>query len=264
MQSSLSELPKFLPSVVCLAVLAAFSTGAPAQQLLITADTETQGAGGNQLEMAYNRERTRTAGESERLRSFDLIYTYGLAETLDVYASVNHSRLRAEDSHASGSGNTAIGAKWRFFEDEASGASLAVQSEIALPVSSRREDDGLGAGRTSGSLIFILSQDLPFGSVHFNAGVGRERYRHDDHATLRSFSVSPIWDISEQWKVAFDMGVDLSRSGGNTARSKFTEITAVYTPTEAIEMSLAYIRTTDDEHPRSKTHGVAAGMTWWF
>jgi len=264
MQGLLSRLAKFLLSTVHLTVLAAFSAGAPAQQLLITSDTETQGTGGNQLEVAYNRERTRTAGESERRRSFDLTYTYGLAETLDVYASAKHSRLRAEDGHASGFGNTAIGAKWRFFENEASGVSLAVESEIALPVSSRREDDGLGAGRTSGSLTFVLSQNLSFGSVHFNAGVGRERYRHEHNATLRSFSVAPIWEISEQWKLALDMGVDLSRSGGNTERSKFTEITAIYAPTKDIELSIAYLRTTDDEHPRSKTRGVAAGMTWWF
>ena len=255
---------RFFSAALSFTALAVFSPGASAQQLLITTDTGTQGAGGNQLEVAYHRERTRTDGETERLRAFDVTYTYGLTETLDAYAGVTHARLRVEGDRASGFGNTTIGVKWRFFENEASGTSLAINPEIALPVGSQRERDGLGTGRASGSLTLVLSQELPFGSLHFNAGVGRERYRHDDDATIRSFSVAPIWEISERWKVAFDMGVDLSRSGGGTVRSKFAEITAVYAPGKDYELSIAFTRTTDDEHPRSRTNAVAAGVIWWF
>jgi hypothetical protein len=244
--------------------LAAFSADASAQQLLITTDTGTQGAGGNQLEVAYHRERARTDGETGRLHAFDLTYTHGLTETVDVYAGMTHARLRVEGERASGLGNTTIGAKWRFFENEASGTSLAINPEIALPVGSQREREGLGTGRASGSLTLVFSQDLPFGSLHFNAGVGRERYRHDEDATIRSFSVAPVWEISERWKLAFDMGVDLSRSGGDTVRSKFAEITAVYAPGKDYELSIAFTRTTDDEHPRSRANTVAAGVSWWF
>jgi hypothetical protein len=267
-----------LISSALLAVFAAFSTPSSALQPLITDDTGTQGAGGNQLEVSFNRERTRTdgedgeRGETERVRSIPVVYTYGVTETLDVYAGVEHARIRFRgpegNDRASGFANTVIGAKWRFFENEASGTSLAIKPEVALPVSSQREEDGLGTGRTSGSLTFILSQDLPFGSVHFNAGVGRDRFRHSEDnpsaASIRHFSVAPVWDISEQWKLALDVGIDRERSDGHTVRSKYGEIGAIYAPSENLEFAFGIIRASDDEHPKSKTHGLTLGLTWRF
>jgi hypothetical protein len=267
--------PKWLLSATALlAVFAAFSTPSSALQPLITDDTGTQGAGGNQLEVSFNREHTRTDGENgergvtERVRSVPVVYTYGVTETLDVYAGVEHARIRLqgpeEKDRASGFANTVIGAKWRFFENEASGTSLAIKPEVALSVSSRREEDGLGTGRTSGSLTFILSQDLPFGSVHFNAGVGRDRFRHSEEnpsVSIRHFSVAPVWDISEQWKLVLDVGIDRERSDGHTVRSRYGEIGAIYAPSENLEFAFGLIRATDDEHRKSKTHGLTLGLT---
>jgi hypothetical protein len=277
MKIQIFDIPQFFPAATLCAALAAFPASASAQLLLTTTDTGTQGAGGNQLEVAYTQDRTRTGKgeekETERVRALDVAYTYGLTETLDIYAGVSHVRWRLkgfdEDGerfkeHASGFSNTVIGAKWRFFDNEASGTSLAIVPEIALPVSSQREEDGLGVGRTSGSLTLALSQSLPFGSLNFNAGIGRERFRHEDSATIRSFSVAPIWEISERWKLEFDTGIDLIRSGGNTERSKFAEIAVAYAPIKDIEVSIAFTRTTNDERPRSKSNAVAAGLTWWF
>jgi hypothetical protein len=223
------------------------------------------GSGGHQIELSYSRDRTRVDGETERVNTVSTTYTYGLTETIDLFAGIDHLRIRVPDDRARGFGNTVIGAKWRFFENEATGTSLAVSSEVAIPVSSRREEDGLGTGKTSGGLNLILSQEVPFGSVNFNAGVGRERFRHsDDNATIRNFSVAPVWDVSEQWKLALDVGIDLSRSGGHTERSKFVEVGAIYTPTEGLDLAIGYIRTTNDESPKAKTHGVTVGLTWAF
>jgi hypothetical protein len=277
MQGIPFDFKRLLSSTALLAVLAAFSTPSSALQPLITDDTGTQGAGGNQLEVSFNRERTRTDGEegergtTERVRSVPVVYTYGVTETLDVYAGVEHARIRTRNAEekdgASGFANTVIGAKWRFFENEASGTSLAIKPEVALPVSSQREEDGLGTGRTSGSLTFILSQDLPFGSVHFNAGAGRDRHRHPDenhNASIRHFSVAPVWDVSEQWKLALDVGVDRERSDGHTVRTKYGEIGAIYAPSENLEFAFGIIRASDDDHQKSKTHGLTFGLTWRF
>ncbi|MDR3299449.1 MAG: transporter [Candidatus Accumulibacter sp.] len=250
-----------------------------ALQPLITDDAGTLGGGSSQLEVSFNRDRTRSDGETERARAVPVTYSYGLTETVDIYAGIEHLRVRNPDDRVSGFGNTTIGAKWRFFENEASGTSLAIKPEVAIPVSSRREDDGLGTGKISGSLTFILSQELPFGSIHFNAGIGRDRFRHlhvdleDDeeegedarhHASTRHFSVAPVWEVSEQWQLALDVGIDRSRSGGHTERSKYAEIGAIYTPHKDVDLALGFIRTTDDEHPKSTTHGVTVGLTWRF
>jgi hypothetical protein len=265
MQITLFKPKRFLSSTALLAAFSAFSTSSLALQPLITDDTGTQGAGGNQLEFSYNRDRTKVDGETERVRSVPVVYTYGVIDTLDVYVGVEHLSIRVPGDHASGFGNTVVGAKWRFFENEASGTSLAIKPEIALPVGSSREEDGLGTGKTSGSLTFILSQDLPFGSVHFNAGVGRDRFRNsDDNASIRHFSVAPVWDISEQWKLALDVGIDRERSGGHTVRSRYAEIGAIYAPSDDLELAFGIIRATDDEHPKARTHALTFGLTWRF
>jgi hypothetical protein len=264
-------------STILLAVLAAFSTPSLALQPLITDDTGTGGAGSNSLEISYNRDRTRigkgiedgepTPAETERGYSVPVVYTRGLTDTLDVYAQIEHVRLRPaeHEGRASGFGNTVIGAKWRFFENEDSGTSLAVKPEVLIPVSAQREEDGLGNGKTSGGLTFILSQDVPFGSVHFNAGVGRDRFRNsEDNASTRHFSVAPVWNVSEQWTLALDVGIDQERSDGHTVRSKYAEIGAIYAPSEEIELAFGLIRTTDNDHPKSKTNGLTLGLTWHF
>lgn len=256
-------------SAVLFFVLAAFSSPSSALQPLITDDTGTQGAGGNQLEVSYSRDRTRAGGDTERVLSAPVVYTYGLADIVDVFASVAYSRIRSDipGGDASGMGNTVLGAKWRLFENEESGTSLAIKPEIAIPVSSQRENDGLGTGKTSGNLTFILSQDVPFGSVHFNAGVGRDRFRHSEEnptTNYRRVSVAPVWDVSEQWKLALDLGTESARADGQTVRSKFAEVGAIYSPTKDIDLALGLIRTTDDESPKSRTHGVTAGLTWRF
>lgn len=258
-----------------LAMLAAFSTPSFAQ--LVTDDTGTQGTGGNELEISYGRDRTKAGGDTERAHSVSAAYTYGVTDTVDVSVGIPYSRIRSrfhdEDDNgdefiahdrARGFGNTVLGAKWRFFENEESGTSLAIAPEFSIPVSSRRENEGLGTGKTSGSLTFILSQELPFGAIHFNAGVGRDRYRHEDNATNKHFSVSPVWNITEQWALALDVGVDLSRSGGHTVRSKYADIDVTYSLSKDLDLQFGFMRTTDDEHPKAKTNSVAVVATWRF
>ena len=265
MQRPFFKSSRLLSFAALFAAFAAFSTSSSALQPLITDDTGTQGEGGNQLEVSYGRDRIRAGGETARVHSVPVVYTYGLTETVDVYAGIAYQRIRVPGDDASGFSNTVVGAKWRFFENEDSGTSLAIKPEIAVPVSKQREEDGLGTGKTSGALTFILSQDVPFGSVHFNAGVGRDRFRtSDDNATNKHLSVAPVWDISEQWKLAADFGVDWSRSGGDTVRAKYAEIGAIYSPSKDLDLAVGFIRTTDDESPKARTNTWTAGLTWRF
>ena len=250
-------------------LVAVFSGQVAALQPLITDDTGTQGAGGNQLEVSYSRDRIRVAGATERAQSVPVVYSYGLTDTVDVFTSIVYSRIRngIPGGDASGLGNTVIGAKWRFFENDEAGTSLAIKPELAVPVSSQRESDGLGTGKTSGNLTFALSQEVPFGAVHFNAGVGRDRFRHSEdnpRTDYTRFSVAPVWDVSDQWKLALDLGTESARANGATVRSKFGEIGAIYSPSKDLDVAIGYIRTTDDERLKSKTSSVTAGLAWRF
>ena len=257
MQRPFFKSSRLLSSAALFAAFAAFSTSSSALQPLITDDTGTQGEGGNQLEVSYGRDRIRAGGETTRVHSVPVVYTYGLTETVDVYAA----------SPTSGFSNTVVGAKWRFFENEDSGTSLAIKPEIAVPVSKQREEDGLGTGKISGALTFILSQDLPFGSLHFNAGVGRDRFRDSDEnprTDYKRFSLAPVWDVSEQWKLALDVGTESARADGHTVRAKFAEVGAIYSPNKDVDLALGFIRTTDNESPKSTTHTLTGGVTWRF
>ncbi len=252
-----------------LALLFGMSGAAFALQPLITDDTGTQGSGGNQLEFSYNYDRTKVDGGKERVSTVPLVYTYGLTDTIDIYGGVGYSSVRSDfpESDAAGWINTTIGAKWRFFENEASGTSLAIKPEIVVPVGSDDERDGLGTGKTSGNLTLILSQDMPFGAMHFNAGVGRDRFRDssgESNTSYRRFSMAPVWDVSEQWKLALDVGIELAHADGDTTRSKFGEIGVIYSPSKDVDLALGFIRTLDHAQPRSATNSVTAGLTWRF
>ena len=248
---------------------AALSAPALALQPLITDDTGTQGSGGNQLEFSLSAERAKSDGNTDHTRSVPVVYTRGVTDTLDVYVGAGYSWLRpdAPGSNVNGATNPSLGAKWRFYESEESGSSLALKPEIIFPVSSGREAEGLGTGKTSGSLTLIYSQDVPFGAVHVNAAVGRERYRDDEispDATTSRFSVAPVWNVSEQWKLALDVGAESARAAGDTVRSNYVELGAIYSPGKDLDLAVGLIRARDNASPETTTYTATAGLTWRF
>lgn len=258
----------YMAARLALLALAGFCAPALAFQPLVTDDTGTQGAGGNQLEFSLNEDRAEAAGKVERSHSLPVVYTRGLSDTLDVYAGLSYARTRADDADdASGSGNPAIGAKWRFYEMGVVGTSLALKPEILLPVSSARENSGLGTGKTSGSLTLIATQEVPFGAVHINAGVNRDRYRdtsgNPDTTTTR-VSIAPVWDLNQQWKLALDLGTESAHAAGARVRSNFVELGAIYSPSADLDFALGLVRASDNDDPGTTTDTVTAGVTWRF
>ena len=262
-----AKMTRLQRATLCAGLLALATGAAHALQPLITDDTGTQGSGGNQLELSVARERATAGGESEHTQTVPVVYTRGVADALDVYLGVAQQRIRSGGATVSGMNNPVLGAKWRFFENEESGTSLALKPEVLLPVSSARERDGLGAGKTSGNLTFILSQDVPFGAVHFNAGLGRERFKDSvatPDASIWRASLAPVWNVSEQWKLALDSGVESVKAGGARVRTTFVELGAIYSPHKDLDLALGVIRSRDNDTPKTRADSVSAGVTWRF
>lgn len=254
---------------IILAALTGLSAQAFALQPLITDDTGTQGAGGNQLEFSYSHDRTRTNGETGRTHSVPAVYTRGLTEAVDIYVGTSYSWIRpgASADNASGFGNSSLGLKWRIFENKESKTSIAIKPEIVFPISTSSENKGLGTGKTSANLTFIVSQEVPFGAIHFNAGIGRDRFRNTDDnpdTTYRRASLAPVWDINEQWKLALDFGLESTRANGNSVLSKYTGIGVIHSPGKNLDLALGFFRTADNDTPGTTTHSATAGMTWRF
>lgn len=256
---------RLLPALL----LALGSVPAFAFQPLITDDTGTQGAGGNQLEFGVSEDREKFDGTTTRTRTLPIVYTRGLADPLDVFIGIDHQRIRSDvpDTSASGRGNPVIGLKWRFYENEGSKTSLAVKPEIALPVSGSREARGLGTGKTSHRLTAILTQELGFGAVHANLGVARDRFRDpgvSPNVSTTHASVAPVWDVAEGWKLAADLGTDSARGGGQRVRANYFEIGAIYSPNKDLDFALGLIRTSDNQSPKTTVNSATAGVTWRF
>jgi len=260
---------KWFAARVALLALAGFSVPASAFQPLITDNTGTQGSGGSQLEFSFNEDSEKESGNIERLRTLPIVYTRGLTERLEVFAGFSYARIRSNTpgGDASGGGNPSFGAKWRFYENEESKTSFAVKPEVLSPVSADREGAGLGAGKTSGHLTFILTQEVPFGAIHINAGVGRDRYRdtlnNPDTTTTRA-SIAPVWDLDDQWKLALDLGTESAHAGGAKLRSDYVGLGAIYSPSKDLDFALGILRSSDNDSPRTTKHTATAGITWRF
>ena len=134
------------PSVISLGCMTLLPAVASAFQPLVTDDTGTQGAKGNQVEAAYNRTVDKVSGTKAVTQEVPLVFTRGFTDALDLYAGVGYQRIEppAPGTEERGWGNPAVGAKWRFYENEASKLSFALKPEVQFPVSDSREAQGLG------------------------------------------------------------------------------------------------------------------------
>ena len=237
-----------------------------AAQPLITDDTGTQGRGGNQLEIAYNRSVEKASGSRTTTHEVPLIFTRGITETLDLYAAVDRQKIATDAATESGWSNPAVGAKWRFYENTAGKFSFALKPEVRFPIPERREARGLGAARTSYALGLLLTYDVPFGAVHANVAAERVDYADPalDTAERRSryrISVAPVWDVTERWKLALDVGAITNPDRTARASAAYVEIGTIYSPDKNLDLALGVIRNFVDGGS-----GVSAtvGVTWRF
>ncbi len=249
--------------------LAASSQSALSFQPLITDDTGTQGTGGNQLEFGMTEDKAVQGSTTTKTRTVPLTYTRGVLDTLDLYVSASSVRINSTNTaaSASGGGNPALGGKWRFYENESSKTSLGFKQEFRLPVSTAKERLSLGVGKTSSSSTLILTQEVPFGAVHANLWSSSDRYEDTSinaNATTTRFSVAPVWEVTEQFKVALDGGTETRRTSAASTRSRTLEFGAIYSPNKNLDFALGVIRKADNATAQTVTNSVTGGVTWRF
>lgn len=258
----------------CAALVAAgtmllFSGAASPFQPLITDDTGTQGTGGNQVEVAYNRTVEKDAGARSVGHEVPIVYTRGITDALDLYIGV--ARLKLEPPHPGpaerGWGNIALGAKWRFYENEATGLSLGLKPEVRLPVSESREARGLGTARTSYAVGLLATQEMPFGAIHANLAAQKVDYSDPafdaaERRTRYRASIAPVWDVTEHWKLALDVGWLTNPDPAARRYLAYGEIGAIYAPMKDLEIALGVIRNFRDG--AVSTTQATLGVTWRF
>lgn len=223
---------------------------------LISDDSGTQGAGGNQLEVGFDRV-DEVGGAA---RALGLTYTRGLTDSLDAFIGSAY-----QTSVPKGWGNVGVGLKWRFYENEASKLSLALKPEVLLPVSDADEALGLGNGKTSYGLTFIVSLETGFGELHFNLETARSNFADNTISDRKNFwraSAAPVWAVAEGWKLALDLGLQTNADPTEDAAMGFAEVGVVYSPNDQFDFSLGILRDLMDGPADTTT--ATAQVTWHF
>ena len=256
-------------SIRMLGCIALLPAAASAFQPLVTDDTGTQGAKGNQVEAAYNRTVDKAPGTRDITHEVPLVFTRGITDALDLYLGLNYQRIEpaAPAMAERGWDNSAFGAKWRFYDDEASKLSFALKPEVRFPVSKDNEARGLGTARTSYSVGLLMTQETGFGAVHANLAAERVNYADDalntaERRTLYRLSVAPVWDVAEGWKVALDAGLVTNPDRAAKARMGYVEIGAIHSPNKDLDLALGIVRNIMDGDAR--TTQATVGVTWRF
>lgn len=250
-------------------LIAALPAVALAFQPLITDDTGTQGEGGNQIEASYNRTSDKTPGGRTLTHEIPLVYTRGITDELDIYVGGTRTRIAPDAPGVTETGwsNPVIGAKWRFYDDEASKLSFALKPEVSMGVSDSKEARGLGTGKASYGVGLLMTQETGFGSFLVNLQVDRANYADDtlnaaERRTQYRLSVAPVWDVAEGWKLALDTGV--MTNADRTAKDwmGYIELGAIYSPGKDLDFALGIIRNNRDGD--TQTTQITMGVTWRF
>jgi hypothetical protein len=255
-------------TIAPLAGIALFPALASAFQPLVTDDTGTQGAGGNQLEFSYSRFVEREPEVRATLETLPLTYARGLTDALDIHAGVTYARFQLTDEpKARGAGIPSIGLKWRFYESEPDKLSLAVKPEIRRAFSSGAEDRGLGNGPLNGGVALLLSQEAGFGAVHANLSVNTFRFALDENRELHRdilwrLSIAPVLDLAPDWKIALDAGLITNPHKAEKATMGYVEIGAIHSRGKDLDFALGFI--SDVFHAGHSVHAATAGYTWKF
>lgn len=253
----------------CAAIAAALPAAALAFQPLITDDTGTQGKGGNQLEAGYNRTSDKAPGGNSVTHEIPLVYTRGVTDELDIYVGDTRMRIVPDAPGVAESGwsNPVIGAKWRFYENEASKLSFAIKPEVSIGVSGGREARGLGTGRTSYGMGLLMTQETGYGQFLANLQTDRTNYADNnlnasERRTQYRLSAAPVWDAAQGWKLALDIGVMTNPDRAAKDRMGYMELGTIYSPNKDLDFAFGLIRNNRDGDARSTQ--ATMGVTWRF
>lgn len=240
-----------------------------AYQPLITDDTGTQGTGGNQVEIAVNRLRSKSEGITTTTKTFPLTYTRGVTDALDLYGAVSHGRIDSDDpsAEARGHGNPVLGLKWRIYDDKAQKLSIAFKPELQIGSSASDESRGVSIGRNGYSGLLILTQETSFGAVHANYAFARVNYALESNRTqyrsnLQRLSAVPVFDFAPEWAIAIDAGVTTNAQRSERSVMGYVELGLIWSPSKDLDLALGWIAYGRDGEPRSST--LTAGVTWRF
>jgi hypothetical protein len=151
-------------------------------------DTETPGARNLEINLGLHGE---FAGSDRRIEGPMVELNYGLGDTLQVSYGVPYviDRQSADGSGAGavdarGIGDSALGLKYRFYDNQDSGVSFAIAPELEFRTPGGNH--AVSEGTTLTVLPFIMTREFAHASFTANAGV---EFSQGNHREFGSFGV---------------------------------------------------------------------------
>ena len=163
---------------------------------LITDDTGTQGTGRFEFEISSEFSDDEEGAIDETGGEVAASLSYGVAENIDVILGLPYVWYRVRENGMSvaeedGVSDLSLEIKWRFFDYEDRGLSVALKPAVTF--STGDEEKGLGNGKVSGGGALLVSKEGVLGKLHLNLGYTRNEYGLDeDDMFLRN----DIWHAS--------------------------------------------------------------------
>jgi len=154
--------------LITLAGLVLFSGMAQAGPPLLTSDTGTPGDGHWEINVGLSLERTLSL---TKVAASLLDFNYGLGETIQLKYELPWIFSNPDGDEAkNGVGNSILGVKWRFLDEDRHGVSMSIYPQIAFNTSNTSVDKGLVDKGTAVILPFQLERK--FGPLNINGEVG--------------------------------------------------------------------------------------------
>lgn len=242
----------------CLALLA---HSAFAAHPLVTDDTGTQGAGNNQAELSFDRAESGKGASKSHENAFALTYTRGLTDRLDVF--IGGTRLDLRDPGANdgdrvkGEGDSAIGLKWRYAERE--GLSLGLK--LTANLGTGDDQRGLGAGRSTQSLLHMTQIETKSGVLLLNLGLTNNGKSTDERRSLWNVSAAWLLPLREDLRLAVDIGAAQQASRDSSKHPAYALVGLIWAVTEQIDLDVGYKHGLNNQEPDSQL-GVGLTLRW--
>ncbi len=208
------------------------SVPALAEHPMMTDDTGTQGKGKYLLELntEFSTENiTANGGMAAAL-------TWGIADTIDLIVAPPFQWAPAK-----GIGDVAVQVKWRIFDAERSGWSLALKPGFSIPTGDERR--GVGNGAVSGGVMVIVTKASQHRAVHGNVGYTRNAYglKSDADASRLDIwhaSVAAEMHVTEKLRSVADIGIDTNPDKSSNTHPVYLVGGLIYSVTEDFDLDV--------------------------
>ena len=182
-------------------------------------------------------------------RAFPFAFSGGLTNNIDLqFTPTYYLQPLGSFSRVA---NYTLNLKWRLMGDGETGLNLALRPQLIAPSSVAQQEYGIGNAAWNYGLTFIASQFGENYELHFNAGYLRAPYNgahtvglsEDANRTnLYSASLAPVWNISPNWKIALDGGINTNPNEPAPSMTRYGLIALMYAPTKDLTFGVSYQR----------------------